>query len=86
MTEHLTPRELEALRLRAQGLSAQEVGVRMGVSVQTVKNFAHAAMQKVGATNTIETLYRLGWIAIPDIGAPVKRAVSRGSDIAEGNQ
>jgi DNA-binding NarL/FixJ family response regulator len=83
--DDLTPREYEALRLRAQGLSAQEVGVRMGVSVQTIKNYAHAAMQKAGATNTIETLWRMGWIAIPDIGAPVQRAVSRGSDIREGN-
>lgn len=49
MTPHpLSPRELEALRLAASGLSRKEVAARMGITVKTVGVYLGDAYDKLG--------------------------------------
>jgi len=45
----LTRREQELLPLIARGMSNKEIGARLSVSEQTVKNHIHRILQKVGA-------------------------------------
>ncbi len=45
--EPLTARELEALRLVAQGLTNQEIGARLGVSERTVCGYVSSILGKV---------------------------------------
>jgi DNA-binding NarL/FixJ family response regulator len=44
----LTPRELEILRLIADGLSNQEIAHRLFLSVHTVKNHVHKILETIG--------------------------------------
>ncbi len=50
----LSPREVEVLRLMAQGLSNRDVGERLYVSVQTVKSHMTFVLRKTGADNRTE--------------------------------
>lgn len=45
----LTPKELEALWWKAQGLVAKEIAVRLGRSIKTVEKHMQAALDKSGA-------------------------------------
>jgi DNA-binding NarL/FixJ family response regulator len=45
---HLTPRELEVLRLVARGLTDREIGVVLGISTRTVETHVAHAMQRLG--------------------------------------
>lgn len=47
----LTVRQYEVLALAAQGLSIKEIGVRLGLTVHTVKTHLHALLGKLGARN-----------------------------------
>jgi len=47
----LTPRQREAITLVREGLSNEEIGKRMGISGQTVKNILTGALQKLDAMN-----------------------------------
>lgn len=48
-TPDLTPRQLEVLRLIAEGLTLQEVGERLWLARSTVKTHLSNVMQALGA-------------------------------------
>lgn len=50
----LSMRELEILRLVAQGMSNREIGSRLSITEGTVKNHVHNALQKLGMDNRIQ--------------------------------
>lgn len=50
----LSPRELEIVRLVADGLTNKEVGARLFITEGTVKNHVHNALQKLGLENRIQ--------------------------------
>ncbi len=50
----LTRRELEILRLVADGLSNKEIGARLSITEGTVKNHVHNALEKLQLENRIQ--------------------------------
>jgi len=52
----LTPREMEVLRLLAQGLANKQIAARLGISERTVKFHVSAIFGKLGATNRTEAV------------------------------
>lgn len=54
----LSPREREVLALMAQGLTAEGVGDRLGVSVETVRTHTRNAIRKTGARNRVHAITR----------------------------
>ena len=61
----LTPRQMEALRLTASGLSYKEAAAVMGVELQTLKEFHRQAHRRLGVGTAIEAMRVLGWVTIP---------------------
>jgi DNA-binding NarL/FixJ family response regulator len=65
--EPLTARELEVLGLMATGRGNKEIGRRLRISVQTVKNHAHSILAKLGAGRRREALriaYEIGLLGV----------------------
>jgi DNA-binding NarL/FixJ family response regulator len=56
--EALTPRELEVLRLLAEGLSNKAIARRLGISEHTVKFHTNAILGKLGAQSRTEAVVR----------------------------
>lgn len=56
--EELTPRELEVLRLVAEGLPNKTIAARLGVSEHTVKFHMNAVLRKLGAASRTEAVVR----------------------------
>ncbi len=56
--EELTPRELEVLRLMAEGLPNKTIAVRLGISEHTVKFHVNAVMGKLDAESRTEAVVR----------------------------
>ena len=56
--EALTPRELEVLRLLAEGLSNKVIAHRLGISEHTVKFHTNAILGKLGAQSRTEAVVR----------------------------
>ncbi len=56
MMERLSNREVEVMQLTAGGLTAREVGLRLGLAGQSVKNIRATVREKVGAGNTTEAV------------------------------
>lgn len=52
----LTPREKEVLELLTEGLSTPEIGGRLSISPQTVKNHISSIYTKLGVRNRVEAL------------------------------
>lgn len=50
----LTERETEVLRLVAKGLSARQIGTRLGLSHRTVENHVQSALRKLHLANRVE--------------------------------
>lgn len=48
MSDELTPREKQAARLAASGLSNKQVGDSMGIEASTVKQYLHQVYSKTG--------------------------------------
>jgi DNA-binding NarL/FixJ family response regulator len=48
----LSPRELEAMRLIAGGLTTKAAAQRMGICIETIKDFTERARFKLGAPTT----------------------------------
>ncbi len=67
LAEELTPRELEVLRLLAEGLSNKAIGQQLDISDHTVKFHVNAIMSKLGAqsrTAAVVQATRLGLIVL----------------------
>jgi DNA-binding CsgD family transcriptional regulator len=61
----LTKRELEVLKLAADGLTNKEIGARMFISVETVKSHVRKALAKTDCrnrTHLVVTVVRKGII------------------------
>jgi ATP/maltotriose-dependent transcriptional regulator MalT len=56
LIEPLSPRELEVLRLLAQGLSNPQIAKALIVSVGTVKTHTHNIFAKLGAANRTQAV------------------------------
>jgi DNA-binding NarL/FixJ family response regulator len=56
--EELTPRELEVLKLLAEGLANKAIALRLGISEHTVKFHVNAVMGKLGAQSRTEAVVR----------------------------
>ena len=54
--EALTPREQEILALMAEGLNNKEIAERLVLQPQTVKNYGHMIMQKLGVHSRLEVI------------------------------
>lgn len=50
----LSPRELQTMRLVANGLSNKEIASQLSITQGTVKNHVHAALRKLGMDNRIQ--------------------------------
>jgi len=67
--EPLTQREREILALLATGLGNKEVGRRLRITVQTVKNHVHRILEKLGVhrrRDAVRLAYDLGILAEPN--------------------
>ncbi|MBD3838199.1 helix-turn-helix transcriptional regulator, partial [Brevundimonas sp.] len=51
MSENLSPRERECVRLAGQGLEDKEIAARLGISPRTVGNHLHRAYGKLGVSD-----------------------------------
>jgi len=58
LVEPLSDRELEVLRLLAQGLSNAQIAARLVVAVGTVKTHIHNIYGKLGAQNRAQAVTR----------------------------
>jgi DNA-binding NarL/FixJ family response regulator len=58
LVEELTPRELEVLKLLAEGLPNKAIALRLGISEHTVKFHVNAVMGKLGAQSRTEAVVR----------------------------
>jgi DNA-binding NarL/FixJ family response regulator len=52
--EPLTLRERQVLKLVADGCTNEEIGSRLNLGTQTVKNRVSLLMQKIGAKNRVQ--------------------------------
>jgi DNA-binding NarL/FixJ family response regulator len=65
--EPLTPRELDVLRLAAQGLTNRAIGHQLGISHRTVQGHLASIYGKLGVNSRTEAVteaLRRGWIVI----------------------
>jgi NarL family two-component system response regulator YdfI len=65
--EELTPREIEVLRMMAEGLGNKEIAMRLGISDHTVKFHISSILAKVGASSRTEAVtlgIRMGLILL----------------------
>lgn len=61
----ITRREKEVLELMAMGNINKEIGDRLNISTDTVKQHVKNIYYKLGARNKIEALNKLGLLTIP---------------------
>lgn len=66
---HLTSREVEILRLMAAGLSNREIGVRLFISANTVKNHVRSVLDKLQAASRTEAVVIGARVGLVDIRA-----------------
>ena len=52
----LSPREREVMHLMAEGLTAERIGTRIDVSVETVRTHVRNAIRKLGARNRVHAI------------------------------
>jgi DNA-binding NarL/FixJ family response regulator len=58
LPEPLSDRELEIIRLMAQGLSNREIAVRLSLAQGTIKNYVTGILQKLGARDRTQAALR----------------------------
>lgn len=56
VSERLTARELQVLRLMGEALQTKEIAVRLGLTYETARTHRKNAMKKIGATNAVEAV------------------------------
>lgn len=67
----LSERELEVLRLAANGAHTKEIAARMSVSARTVEGHLTAIFNKLGVSSRIEAIMfaaARGWVSVPQRG------------------
>ena len=72
--ENLTAREVEVLRLVAQGRANKEIARSLGITEQTAKSHVHSILGKLGMlSRTQAAVYaaRLGLVSVEDLGRGV---------------
>jgi DNA-binding NarL/FixJ family response regulator len=65
--EHLTPRELDVLKLAARGLSNQKIAAELGIGERTVRQHLMNIYGKMGVASRTEAVSKAlkeGWIAL----------------------
>lgn len=68
----LTPREMEILRLLADGLTNRQIADRLYLSVYTVKNHVHRILDALGVQNrwgAVDHAFAKGWLRDPRRGS-----------------
>ena len=55
---HLTPRQLDVLRLLAEGVSARAIATRLGLTEPTIRNHIRAMLLELGAHSQLEAVFR----------------------------
>ena len=66
----LTPRETEILQLVAAGLQNKEIAARLDLSLATVRNHVHNALEKLDVHSKLEMVslaFRKGWVRRPAV-------------------
>lgn len=58
LPEELTPREIEVLRLLADGLANKDIAVQLSISEHTIKFHIHSILGKLGAASRTEAVAR----------------------------
>jgi len=61
----LTAKEKTLLIMAHQGIKSDDIAKKMNLSPGTIRNYAHSACQKLGATNRVEAAnmaYNMGWL------------------------
>jgi DNA-binding NarL/FixJ family response regulator len=58
--QNLTFREMEVAELVAEGLTNEEIAIKLNMSIQTVRNQTHSAFLKLGINNRVK-LARWVW-------------------------
>jgi DNA-binding NarL/FixJ family response regulator len=58
LPEPLTERELDVLRLLAEGLSNREIGNKLSLTEGTVKNYVTNVLQKIGVRDRTQAALR----------------------------
>jgi DNA-binding CsgD family transcriptional regulator len=59
MTDKLTPRELEAARIAAQGKSNKEIAAKMGIKESAVQQYLSRSYEKLEVHSRSALLYRV---------------------------
>ena len=71
-TNPLTSRELDVLRYVASGMRNRDIGERMDISEQTVKNHVSTILHKLGVPNRLRAAtfaVREGWLELDEVAA-----------------
>ena len=76
---HLSPRQVDVLKLLGEGLANKPIGRKLGISACTVKQHVQAILKEFGASNRLQAViyaYRYGILAaVPDVpGIPAANA------------
>ncbi|NJK63809.1 MAG: response regulator transcription factor [Synechococcaceae cyanobacterium SM2_3_1] len=54
----LTPRELSVLQLMTQGLANKQIARRLGISIETVKEYASGIYRKLGVSDRVTAVFK----------------------------
>ena len=72
LTPHLTERELQVLRLVAQGLNSREIGRQLFITENTVKNHVRNTLEKLQLHSRLDAVMyaiRARWPGFPSKGS-----------------
>lgn len=67
----LTPRQIQALLLAAEGLSYKTIAIRMCISIRTIRNhfyLIHQSLNTLNTTHSVVVAWRLGLL---DLSGPI---------------